>query len=449
MTNVNVKLKQQNICMEKHSRLPFYLGMALMIFAIFARNILDLPIPVIAILAIGALVAVISDRDEIIALAIACIPMSAAFQYKYLLFICIIVYVVKFGKDIKITSAVLPLAFMVVWEFIHGLFYPFSIYESLRGFSELIFCTFLMMVVPKKVDYKMISRLLAIASICMMSIVILNLLEKANYNFEEVFVGSYRFGVGNTDAENFGVNYNANALGMIANLSIAGLLQLIAAKKHNLFDYFMIVVLVMFGVMTMSRAFLICFALIIAMFAVSGVPTLKGKVKRIFLIILMIVLLVMLVVNLMPTVYETFVARFEVEDISNGRNDLFMLYLDHITANFKNLMFGIGRQGYGDIIENMYPDVALGTGTYACHNGTQELLVCWGIPGLVLFVWFIVEMIRKKPIGLKRSLVNYIPLILLLVYVQSGQLITGGASLLALTFAYVSLCYDFSFKETK
>ena len=435
----------------KINRFVFCCGMALMIASIFARNILDISIPVIVVLAIGALTALIATREEMIALIIACIPMSAGFQYKYLIFVCIVIYAVRFYKDIKFNSAILPLLFMMVWDLIHGIFYPFVLSEFLRGFAELIFCTFLMLIIPKKIDYKLISRLLAISSICMMLIVLLNLLEQTNYNFEEIFVGTYRFGVGDESVKNYGVNYNANALGLIANLSIAGLLQLIVAKKHNIFDYLLIVILVMFGVMTMSRAFLICLVLILAMFAVSGVPTFASKLRRLLLIALIVVLLVTLVLALMPNVYETFAARFKVDDVTNGRSDLFAFYMDHLLSSPKHILFGVGRQGYGDIIADMYTGVYVGGDTEmnVCHNGTQELLVCWGFPGLLLFAWFIVEMINKKPKGIKRGIVNYIPLVLILVAAQAGQLITGGTTLMALSFAYVSLCHDFGSGERK
>jgi len=424
-------------------RALFYFGMALMIASIFARNILDISIPVIVVLAIGALTALIATRDEIIALCIACIPMSAAFQYKYLIVVCIVVYIVKFSRDVHITPAIFPLLFMMVWEFIHGFFYPFSIIESFRGFAEIIFCTFLMMIVPKKIDYRMICRVLAISSVCMMMIVLLNLLQQTNYNFEEIFVGTYRFGVGDETVKNYGVNYNSNGLGFIANLAIAGLLQLIVAKKHNIFDYLLIIVLFAFGVMTMSRTFLVCFVLILVMFAMSGVPTLTGKIKRILLIALMLALLIALVVNLMPTVYEMYTKRFKVEDVTNGRSSLFAFYLEHLTSNPKSFLFGVGRQDYLDIVYSMHIGESWGGEVNVCHNAIQEILVCWGLPGLILFAWFIIEMIRKKPSGLKRGIVNYIPLVLILVAVQAGQLITGGEKLLALSFAYVSLCYDF------
>ena len=435
MTNTGV-LKRSPFKNSIH-RFLFYCEIALMIAAIFARNVLDISVPVIMILAIGAFVALCSTREEIIALVIACIPMSAAFQYKYLIIICIVLYAVKFYKDIKFSPAVLPLLFMVAWELVHGIFYPFSLYECLRGFTEIIFCTFLMLIVPKRFDYKLICRLLAVASICMMVVVLLNLLEQTNYNFEEIFTGTYRFGVGDAETEQYGVNYNANTLGLIANLSIAGLLQLIASKKHNVFDYLMIGVLAMFGVMTMSRAFLVCFILIIVMFSMAGVSSFVGKLKRILLIAVIVSLLVVIVITLMPTVYESYVERFRVDDISNGRNDLFVHYTNHILSSPKYLLFGVGTQDYMTIINDIHH-----TDMLTCHNATQELVICWGLPGLALFVWFVIEMVRNGTEKNKRNITNYIPLILVLVYVQSIQLITSGMALLCLAFSYTGLCCD-------
>ena len=54
---------------------------------------------------------------------------TAAFQYKYLLIACIVIYVLKFGKDVKFTWALFPLALMMIWELLHGLGYSFSVYE--------------------------------------------------------------------------------------------------------------------------------------------------------------------------------------------------------------------------------------------------------------------------------------------------------------------------------
>ena len=113
------------------------MGMTLFLGLIFARNIMGAPIPVIIILAIASFVALISDRNEIIALAISCIPTSTAFQYKYLMFAIIAIYLLKFGKDVKNKTALILLVIMFIWELLHGIGYEFSIYQSLRDFSEL------------------------------------------------------------------------------------------------------------------------------------------------------------------------------------------------------------------------------------------------------------------------------------------------------------------------
>ena len=47
-------------------------------------------------------------------------------------------------------------------------------------------------------------------------------------------------------------------------------------------------------------------------------------------------------------------AEIEVDDISNGRNDLFAFYSNHLFSSPMNILFGVGRQEYGDIAKNMY-----------------------------------------------------------------------------------------------
>lgn len=437
MNTMSVETMELNNEKTKHSRIPFYIGVILFLASICVRNIWDIEIPIIIVLGIASLTALFSDRDEIIALVVCCIPASAAFQYKYFIIVCIVVWLLKYGKDIKFAQAALPLLLMMVWELLHAFFYPFSIEEFLRGFAEIIMCTLLMISTPRKVNYKLICRVLAIASICMMVIVLFNVLEKTDYDFEAVFAGSYRFGVGDEDAEQYGVNYNANTLGLIALISISGLFQLIAAKKQSMFDYIMIIVLILFGVMTMSRAFLLCFAVLILLFAVSGAPTVSAKIKRVLLIAISVILILLLVTSIMPNIYERFAERFEEDDITGGRADVFTLYTEHILSSPSNLLFGLGMQDYLSIASRMNSSITLG-----CHNGTQELIVCWGLPGLAMFIWFVVELVRRKPDGLKRSISNYIPLIVVLIFVQSIQLITQGQALLIFTFAYAGLSAD-------
>lgn len=415
------------------SKILFYTGLLTMLLIIFATNGLGIAIPAIAILAVGGITAFVCDRNGIIALTVCSIAMSPVFQHKYLILACAVIYVIKYGKDVKVSKAVLPVCCMLVWELLHGIGYEFSFYNYVRSFAELIWCAFLMCTNFKKLDYPMICRALAIAAIGMMSTVLFVLLKGTNFDFEAIFTGSYRFGKTDSEGEDFSLSYNANQLGFICNIAICGLAQLIAAKKQNIVDFLMIAALVMFGVMTMSRTFLLCLALILVMF-ILATPSKKVRRKRIWGAGLAVLAIGALVIMFMPSVLETFLGRFEDEDISNGRFDLFAFYTKHLFSKLEYLFFGVGLQDRLEKIEQIHQ-----TTTGVPHNGFQEVLVCWGIVGLILFFWHLVEMVRAKKSDEKRSILHFMPLILILVYVQFGQLITNNTALIALSFAFISL----------
>ncbi|MBR4961233.1 MAG: hypothetical protein IKY52_10080 [Clostridia bacterium] len=421
----------------RNKRTIFYIEMGILCAAIFARNILEIPISVVLILAVASLIALDNRRNEIIALCICCIPMATAFQYKYLLLACILIYALKYYRDIRITWRIFPLLCMLIWEILHGFHYTFSLYEVFRIFSELIFCSFLITLDYKKTNYVMICRMLAIVSVFMVSVVLLNLLKANDFNFSLIFLGSYRLGIGNAAVKEFGVNYNANQLGFICNLSISGLLQLILTKNQRKTDYVLIVALCLFGIMTMSRTFLVCLAVLLVMFISFGEVRKSVKIKRIFLVGLVCALIALFAYILMPSVFTSFVARFFEEDVSNGRAELFRFYNEHLLSDVRYLFFGVGIQNFARELVNIY-----GTISNVCHNGIQEILVCWGIPGLFMMTVFLLSMIFDGKVNFKRRKFNYMPLVLIMVYIQAGQFVQNGTALLALSFAYLSLQWN-------
>lgn len=432
MTKV-LELQQENDIPKKSNRGVFYLGMLFMWLLIVARNVLSINIPVLAILAVGVIIAMLGDRDEIIALAVCCIPMSNSFQYKYLILLCILIYAIKFFKDIKISSAILPLLLMMIWELLHGIKYDFSIYEFLRNFSELIFITFLMLLKPRKIDFPFIVRILAWVSIGMMLIILANLLIESKFDLEAIFNGYYRFGKFETGAENFRGTYNPNQLGMICNLAIASIMILIINKTAIVADYVALSLLVVFGIMTMSRAFLLCLALLAILFVFATKESILKKIRTVLILLLIVVIVFMVVKSAMPYVIEQFLGRFEEDDLLNGRDTLFSFYNEHIFSSVEYLLFGIGIQDFAEKFDALYDN-----NYNVAHNGTQEIVICWGIVGLVLFVYFLIKIIESKNSG-KRKLCDFLPLLLILIYVQSGQLITNGMALLAFSLAYTAL----------
>ena len=73
----NISLQIGDTSLLRSKKLRFYLEIVLLYAIIFARNILELSIPVGLILAYSFIIALGSCRDEIFALSVCCIPLPA------------------------------------------------------------------------------------------------------------------------------------------------------------------------------------------------------------------------------------------------------------------------------------------------------------------------------------------------------------------------------------
>lgn len=426
-------LEQRMDAPKKHTR--FYWLFAIMLGMVAVRNVLHIEFPVIAFLAIVAAIAMFCEKDEIIAFSVACIPLSTAFQYKYALFIIIIIYCVRFSEEIRITSKVIPIVLMFIWEILHIVMGEFLWLELLRGFAELIFLAFLFSIEKDRFDLKLISRIFSITTVIICFYILLIQLEQNSYDFSKLFSGSLRFGAADDDIENFGLNFNENGLGGICNLAIIGTLLVADSNKLKMVDIITVGLLAFFGAMTVSRTFLICFVTIMMYYFVFQNGGAKKKTERFIGVLVVFVISFFLLQAILPQVIERFIERFAEEDITGGRSELFGFYNEHITSSPIYTFFGVGLQDIQEKISDIHS-----VSVNVCHNGYQELLVAWGIPGAVLFASLICSICSKpKENNIKRSLLQYGPLFLILVISLAGQLITKGINLLGLSFAYLCL----------
>lgn len=428
----------ENIVAEK-KHILFYLKMLIFLALIFVRNVFDASISEAVLLVVVVGILATSDRNEIITLSVCCVPLSPAIQHKYVILSAIIIYWWKFKEDISLNGSAMPLIYMMGWELFHAFGYQFSFDEYLRNFAEMIFCTFLMVITNRKFNYEMLYRVFAVCALVMMTIVLLNLLESTNYNFEKIFTGSYRFGKQEIDDNSFNVSYNQNALGFICNLTISGLLQLIILKKQKIIDYLFIVTLMFFGFLTMSRSFLICCAFIFVLFAFARGNGVSAVLKGTVIVLAIVVIVYFIMTKYAPFILEKITDRFMEKDITGGRADLMSFYTKHIFSEYKYMFFGLGMQDILYKVNSIYTEFV-----GVAHNGIQEVLIVWGFPGLVFFVMYVYNIIKRARTAInKQRLANYIPFLLTVLYVQSGQLVRSGVVMMAFAFIYVSLCVNF------
>lgn len=435
--------KKESFEKTSASHMLFYIAYIAFMFSIFAKNIFSYNISVTIILGLSVVVAVLGDKNEIIAFSISLMPLSSAFQYRYALLACIVIYVAKFLSTVKYAGSYIIMLAMFVWELLHSLSGDHSVFETFRQFTEIIFCVFVMSLSVKQFDFKLITRLVALSTAIAGLTAFLILMEENEYNIVLIMERSLRLGMGENLGDSYSMTFNSNRLGFLCNISICGLFYNFKLHHRSFFDILLLIIVTMVGILTLSRAFLLCFVFLLLAFALCA-EKLASRLKALLIIVAFLTMLILILNIISPAIIETFIGRFDDEDVSNGRGNIFSIFNTFIFSSLPVFLFGIGMQNLMDKLKVLLGDDYSGVP----HNGIQELFVVWGIVGVILVIIFIYTIIKNsKRMLRKKSGMNYIALLLILLYTQSSQFITSGVAMFSLTFAYIALTVPFNEKS--
>lgn len=438
-----MSLRNQKISRE-HAH--FYILLAFLCFLLFARYGLQIGVPRILLTATIALIALLGDQNEILAIVMCCIPWHEAVDFSYALVSCAGIYVLKFQRRIRINMAVVLTLIIIAWELLHCFEAGFSLMSFLFSMVPLIFLAVVLCVDVEGTDYAFIVRIMAAATAVTCIVLLTNLIVRANFNIAVAISGLQRLGMLSKDEMSdvaVGSAINPNSLGIICILAITGFFQLRSAGKNRRMDMVFTVVLLIFGALTSSRTFLICL-LLMAVLMILGWPGDIRKKLRFFGILVLLAIAALLLLNLFfPQLLGYYVRRFQSENVLGGRDVLMTKYHAFITENLDVMFFGVGRNNYAKKLTEVYRVFV-----NVPHNAIQEIIVAWGIPGLILFTLLCGMMVvQSGKYSRYHVLLNYVPFLVLLVKSMVGQMLTSHYTMLALSYAYLSLCQDFRPKE--
>lgn len=404
-----------------------------------ARNVMDIGVPASAILLVAVLPAFFATPAQMLAMAISFISLGSGFQYKFALMAYVLIGIIRFGSRMHFSRLTLPLIMLVLWEMLHVLVWPLDLNELMRGFAEFVFLWFVTCLNLKEVDMKLLTRALAIATVgvCCITMYMQTTLVMGDVTEVMQQGETYRFGGGQVEeGENFGLNFNPNQLGLICNLAIAAVLVLMRMKKSSVFDLIMLCACVVFGCFTLSRIFLVCLSFLLLGVVMLSSGRLQQRISRLIMLSLLVGGVVVAINLLLPDVIENFMLRFEADDITNNRSFLFGFYNDHITSTANYCFFGIGLQDMGEKLTQLY-----GPTIEVCHHGIQEIWLAWGFVGVLMMgVWLWQMVVESKNWNPRRSYYSIMPFLMLLLYIQTGQLISSGTALMALVLAFAVMC---------
>lgn len=202
---------------------------------------------------------------------------------------------------------------------------------------------------------------------------------------------------------------NANTIAYFALSCICVSSSLIKYSNKKITLSLLFIFSLLCGFLTFSRTFLVCILMVVPYL----IFVLKNSFKSVSGIILITLLIVLIVVSLnnITLITTGFETRLNEENIetAGGRTILFSLYNDLWSNSEKYILFGCGVIDYGKILEIKG----------SMHSGIQQIYVCLGVIGLLLFIQQIGHFLRKY---LNRD--NWwlvIPFIITLIFDQSVQ----------------------------
>ena len=206
-----------------------------------------------------------------------------------------------------------------------------------------------------------------------------------------------------------GVNGNPNHYTFILTIVLACYAGLLIKNKLKTIDYFYVITIVIFGVMTVSKSFLLSLAIIVAM----TIYELGKKNVRAYIPTIIVALLVVTIVYCLRNTNAIYTILFRLQqdsntdslaDITTGRTGIWSTYLRYFGENIGALIFGkgvgvnyfqlIGRAPHNTYIESVLylgvlGTVLVGSALFACVHVNKDIrtkkLYSW-IPYICFFV---------------------------------------------------------------
>lgn len=429
--------------LKRFTHYRFFVFLAFLVMLLFMRYTLQINVSKTILTLFVVIIALSGDRDEIISIAMCCIPLHNAIDLYISLGSCMIAYLLKYVKCIKLNSFSILTFIVVIWELMHCFNSYFSIKLFLASIIPWIFLTIIISLDMKDLDYVFVIRVMASVTAIVCILLLSNLVIKKNYDFTEAFASIHRLGMNFNYAYTQNLLVNPNSLGIVCLLAITAILQISIKENINLIDSILILFLLIFGVLTASRTFLVCFIVMVILLFLGIQINKKKKFQFVVLLGILVILASIILIFWFPNSVEYYIYRFSKDDITNGRDELMRIYNDYISDNMDVMCFGIGLNNFEHKIINVYH-----ISNTVPHNAIQEIIISWGLPGLLMIVFFILIMyMESKRYGEKKILLNFIPLIIILTKSMAGQLLTSGYTMLSLVLAYLSLCQNF--KQTE
>lgn len=410
----------------------FFIGLCYIavIILLILRNNLQMDISMQIVTVISFFYFIVCRKGEEIEFLVFLLPFSTSIPINYIIIINWIILILKNLRQISIKKNIISTVLIVLLEIISIIDTKSSINTMINFVIPFIYTSFILLCYQKEVNY------IKILKIFIASVIITDLIYVvATFQIHDITLFTtfkYRLGTLYYEDVQYLLNINANDLALYNVFAIAIALLLFDQKKIKLvFFISSMIILTVIGILTVSRAFIITYVLLILGYLIVKKIKITTVLMICFALFMMISICMLAIPNLFMGICSNFVERFTEEDSLGGRGDILVEYFEKMGDSPRNLLIGVGISNYAEKY-----DMSLKS-----HNATQEVLIAWGILGLALIIMTHIEFFKamKNKIHHKIELVMLMPLVTLLFMIQSLQFYSQEDRILLLMIAYFAL----------
>ncbi len=394
---------------------------------ILLRDVGGMSVPRVVFIGLATVCCLLVDKGGIYCMLAFLAPLSTGISATYIAAIALVILLLKQRRMYLHFAGLMSMLGVLVLELLSALRGRFDLVEYLR-FVGMFAVTFLYMLDGSdEYNHEGMVRAFILGYCVAMASIMGQMMSQ--YSLEAIFTMGVRLGdtrdlVGN-GTEGMLVSYNPNGLGTLCLLT--GLMCLAMYRKKSKLRYMAIfAVTVLLGVMTQSRTFVLTFAAGMVGWLFLGGSGWRTAAKRLLICVAGLVGLLMVAVLVVPEYLAGIVLRFQVSDLGNGRGEIMAHYFEEILRSADRIIFGVGMQNYAEKLDY----------EMSAHNAIQEILVMWGVLGLIAVLILFIGVFRNSRTRSPRSKwLQYLPALMYLVCLQAGQGFSVESNMLRLMAA--------------
>ena len=398
---------------------------------VLARDIGGIDTSRFLFIGIAAVICILSECAELLCLAAFVAPLHTGIPGTFIVLVVFLVYIFK-KRWLNIRHEEIgAILIVLLLEMINGVRGDFSVIEYLRFAAYFLLVFLIILDKGKYCDGERVSLYFLAGYVIALISIWGQMLGK--YSFDQILKLGIRFGdVDSTETaiqDTMRVSFNQNDLGFVC--AIVAVLSLIFRKRQrNPLYYIIFIVSILTCIMTMSRGAVLSLVIGLVLYFLFTSTNIKGTLRNILFATVGITVMIYLVYTFIPTYFTGLIERFAGENLLNGRDTIMMYYNEELMAHVGRLVFGVGLQNYPEKYGYHM----------SAHNAIQETVIAWGVIGLFTIIFLFVRGIRTAKI-LNATILReqYIPLIILIIGLQSGQGFSQYAHMLYFLVAYSAL----------